>query len=129
MNKNDLLMKFAYLKEQGEIIAKNVELLEEKLAETLIAKNTVEELKKVGKGELLMPIGGGCFIETELKKLDNITINIGGGVSKEASVEESLSKLDENAENVRKMLTQTRENLSKIQNDLAVIDKELRKQK
>ena len=109
MNKNDLLAKFAYLKEQGEIIVKNIAILEERLTETLIAKNTLEELKKVGKGELLVPIGGG--------------------VSKEASVEESLSKLDENAENIRKMLMHTRENLSKIENDLAAVDKELRKQK
>ncbi|MCD6467234.1 MAG: prefoldin subunit alpha [Methanomicrobia archaeon] len=129
MNKNDLLAKFAYLKEQGEIIVKNIAILEERLTETLIAKNTLEELKKVGKGELLVPIGGGCFIETELKNLDSVTINIGGGVSKEASVEESLSKLDENAENIRKMLMHTRENLSKIENDLAAVDKELRKQK
>jgi len=119
MNKNDLLVKFAYLKEQGEIIVKNIAILEERLTETLIAKNTLEELKKVGKGELLVPIGGGCFIETELKNLDSVTVNI----------EESLSKLDENAENIRKMLMHTRENLSKIENDLAVVDKELRKQK
>ncbi len=129
MNKNELLMKFGYLKEQGEVLVKNIAILEEKLTETLIAKNTLEELRKIGKGELLMPIGGGCFVEAELKKLEHVTINVGGGVSKEASIEESLSKFDENTESIRKMIIRTQENLVKIERDLAAINEELGKQK
>jgi len=98
------------------------------LRETLIARNTLEELKKIDKGELLVPIGGGCYIEADIKKLNKITINVGAGIAKEVSIEESISKLDENTDNIKKVISNARENLSKIEKELAAIDQELRKQ-
>jgi prefoldin alpha subunit len=128
MNKNDLLLRFSYLREQEEALTKNISLLEEKLREMIIAKHTLEELQKEGQGEILMPIGGGCFVKAELKALDRIIINIGDGVSKEASVEESLSKLDEHADNIRKTIIQVRESLKKVEENIAVLNEEIRKQ-
>jgi|GEM_PF-1687562 len=128
MEKNELLMKFAYLKEQGEILMRNIAMMEDRLKETLIARNTLEELKKIDKGELLVPIGGGCYIEADIKKLNKITINVGAGIAKEVSIDESISKLDENTDNIKKVISNARENLSKIEKELAAIDQELRKQ-
>ncbi|MEA1992841.1 MAG: prefoldin subunit alpha [Euryarchaeota archaeon] len=126
MNNNDMATKFAYLREQREVLIKNIALLEEKLKETAAAKSTLKEIDKVNEGEILMPIGGGCFVEAELKKLDTVTINIGDGVSKEASVDEALSKLDELTDNIQSTAAKMNNNLSKVEKELGDIQKEIR---
>ncbi len=127
-DREEKLTKFSYLREQREALIRHITLLEEKLEETNVAKKTLEALDNAGEGEVLMPIGGGCYVEAELKKLDKVIINIGDGVSKEASVEESLSKLDENSENINKSLSNMKENLSNVERELRSIQREFQEQ-
>lgn len=129
MNRNELILQFGHLREKEEMLTKNISSLEGRLTEILIAKHTLEELKKEeGGGDMLVPIGGGCFIEAELKPLNHVIINVGDGVSKETSVEDSVSKLDLHAENIKKTILQARESLAKVEQELAGLNEEIRNQ-
>jgi prefoldin alpha subunit len=80
-------------KSQLEGIVEQQQLVQMSLEEYGRAKATLSEFKKASEGdEVLVPVGGSCFVRA--KVADNQKVLIGTGVTVEKNVEEALQVID-----------------------------------
>jgi len=109
-----ILIEYEQYRIQAESTKKNLELIEQNLAEFKIAKESLEEIRKKDVGEILVPLGARSFIRAELSSPDNIIVNVGSGVA----VEKSISKAIEDIEHDIKELEKARQDQLKLLNFL-----------
>ncbi len=75
--------------------------IEMKLEQTVLAKNMITALQKANKGdELLIPIGAGVFITAQAGDITQVKQAVGSGVVVEKSIEESLALLEKQQKEV-----------------------------
>jgi prefoldin alpha subunit len=61
------------------------------LSELRIAKNSLEDLKKIEPGnELLVPVGGAAFVNANLGEINKVVVGIGADVSVEMSLDDAV---------------------------------------
>jgi len=122
MTKEDELQKYMtlieYYKEQLKTLDYQFSLIQTTINDQTKAKITLENINGVkNDSELLLPIGGGAFINTTLKNSSKVLYDVGEGIVIEKTVEDTIKKVD-----IRiKELQQTEENIStmvqQIQNE------------
>jgi len=97
-----------YYKQQLESIDLQVQYLQSTLADYQRAKMTVEHLHSIDEdAELLIPVGGGAFVNGSLKNRSNVLIGVGAGLVMEKPIAEAIVKLDERMKRIQ-------ENIEKI---------------
>ena len=80
------------------------------------ARLTIEQLNKLEKEtEMIIPIGGGTFINTTAKKQEKILVDIGAGIVTEKTYEEAIKKVDERIQNIEKSQARIDEMMQNIQ--------------
>jgi prefoldin alpha subunit len=80
------------------------------------ARLTIEQLNKIEKEtEMIIPIGGGTFINTIAKKQEKILVDVGAGIITEKTYEEAIKKIDERIQNIEKSQTKIDEMMQNIQ--------------
>jgi prefoldin alpha subunit len=80
------------------------------------ARLTIEQLNKLEKEtEMLIPIGGGTFINTTAKKQEKILVDVGAGIVAEKTYDEAIKKIDERIQNIEKSQARIDEMIQNIQ--------------
>jgi len=80
------------------------------------ARLTIEHLKKLDKEtEMMIPIGGGAFINTIAKKQEKILVDVGAGIVTEKTYEEAIKKIDERIQSIEKSQARLDEMIQNIQ--------------
>ncbi len=80
------------------------------------ARLTIEQLNKLEKEtEMIIPIGGGTFINTTAKKQEKILVDIGAGIVTEKTYDEAIKKVDERIKNIEKSQARIDEMMQNIQ--------------
>ena len=117
LQKNMTLIE--YYKEQLQTLEYQFSLIQTTIADQTRAKITLEKLNGVkDESELLLPIGGGAFINAKIMNSSKTLYDVGEGIVVEKSIEDAINKID-----IRiKELQQTEEKIStmaqQIQNEL-----------
>lgn len=106
------------LQQQGETITQQIEQLNTSLADITTAQEAVKGIKGAVGKETLVPIGAGCFIETELKSED-IIVGVGSDVAIKRTREETEETLKQDKEEVQKLINSLTEQLQKINEYIA----------
>ena len=106
------------LQQQGETITQQIEQLNQSLADITTAQEAVKGIKNATGKQTLVPIGAGCFIETELKSED-IIVGVGSDVAIKRSREETEKTLQTDKEEVQKLIGSLTEQLQKINEYIA----------
>lgn len=79
------------------------------------AKMTLEHLGKTNDGvDVMLPIGGGAFIDATAKKTSKVLFDIGDGIVIEKASDDVVKKMDERIKN----LQQTEEKISSMAQQL-----------
>jgi prefoldin alpha subunit len=85
-----------YYKQQLESIDVQLQYLQDALGDFQRAKMTVEQVHNADENsEILIPIGGGTFVNGSLKNTSNVLIGVGAGLVVEKTIDEAIAKLDE----------------------------------
>jgi prefoldin alpha subunit len=99
MTKEDVVRNLSlmeYYKEQLDSLNVQMQYMQAALVEYHKAKMTIERLHESGeKSEILIPIGGGTFIDGSIRDVSKVLVDIGAGVVAEKSVEDAIEKIDE----------------------------------
>ena len=117
LQKNMTLIE--YYKEQLQTLEYQFSLIQTTIADQTRAKITLEKLNGVkDESELLLPIGGGAFINAKIMNSSKTLYDVGEGIVVEKSIEDAINKIE-----IRiKELQQTEEKIStmaqQIQNEL-----------
>jgi len=91
-----------YYKEQLNAIDYQTQFMQAALADYYKAKITIEQLHKADENsEILIPVGGGTFINGSIKESSNVLVDIGAGLVAEKTIDDALKKIDERIKNLQ----------------------------
>ena len=99
MTKEDELQKYMtlieYYKEQLKTLEYQFSLIQATVADQAKAMITLEKLNGVkNDSELLLPIGGGAFINATLKNSSKILYDVGEGIVIEKTIEDTIKNIE-----------------------------------
>jgi prefoldin alpha subunit len=104
-----------YYKEQLRLLELQFSYLQSAIADQTKAKLTLEKLSKVKKdADVLLPIGGGAFIDATAKNPSKVLFEVGGGVVLEKTADEAAEKIGKRITD----LQQTEEKISSMAQQL-----------
>ena len=115
MTKEEELQKYMALieqyKEQLNSLDAQFSYLQNAIMDQTKAKMTLEHLRNANKGvDVLLPIGGGAFINANAKKTSKVLFDVGDGIVIEKTSDDVIEKMDNRISN----LQQTEEKISNI---------------
>ena len=119
MTKEEELQKYMMLieqyKEQLGSLDMQFSYLQNAIMDQTKAKMTLEHLGKTNDGvDVMLPIGGGAFIDATAKKTSKVLFDIGDGIVIEKASDDVVKKMDERIKN----LQQTEEKISSMAQQL-----------
>jgi len=122
------LTMIEYYKEQLSSIDMQAQYLQAALTDFYKAKLTVEQLDKTDDGsEILIPLGGGTFINGSVKDPSKVLVDIGAGLVTEKTVDGAIKKIDDRIkelqENQERLMTMGQ----KLQNEATELSQRTQK--
>jgi prefoldin alpha subunit len=99
----------------AETLQSRLAVLQNSIAELTIAGASVSALQKAEEGDpILVPTGGGTYVNANLGNLSKIIVGIGANVSVEMRLDEAEEDITSRLEEVQKMGQSVQEQLEKI---------------
>ena len=105
----------------AETLQQRLGVLRNAAADLGVAKNSIETLKEVEEGDpILVPTGGGTFVNARLGDLTNIPVNIGADVSIEMGLDEADQDISNRLDEVEKASQSVQEQLQQILSQMEI---------
>lgn len=99
----------------AETMQQRLAVLQNASADLGVAKRSIESLKEVKTGDpILVPTGGGTFVNAQLGDLGMILVNVGADVSIEMELDEADQDISSRLEEVEKASISVQEQLQQI---------------
>ena len=115
-NSQDLLYQFNYLRQQREMFANQLDLINSSLGNLLNTKITVNNLKNVKEGEeILFPIGGMINVKATINNPEKVLLYVSQDVVIEKNLENTIEFLD-------KLINQHNEQIKYMRTQLQNLD-------
>lgn len=123
MSKEDELQKnmtlIEYYKEQLKTLEYQFSLIQTTIADQTRAKMTLEKLNDVkDDSELLLPIGGGTFINAKINNSSKVLYDIGDGIVIEKTINDAINKVDIRIKELQKTEEKISNMAQQIQNEV-----------
>ena len=128
MTKEDELARYAYIiedyKDQLASLETQFSFIQSAILENTKAKMTIEQMDKLNDdNEILLPIGGGAYINASTKKTSKLLLDVGAGIVIEKNTNDVIENIDKQIEN----LQQTQQKISSMVQQLQVKSDEVSK--
>jgi prefoldin alpha subunit len=132
MTKDEELTNYMYQIEQYKEQLNQLDMQSQYLQAALMdynkAKLTLDQLKKTDKEvEMLMPIGGGTFIDASAKQSSKVLVDIGSGLVAEKTYDDAIGKIDERVKNLEKTQEKLATMIEQIQTEAADVSAKAQK--
>lgn len=101
-------------KSQAEMLQKQVEALQQSMAELDVLEKTIDDLQNKDSVESLVPVGGGAFMKAEIKDTSNIIMSIGAGIAVKQTAEEAKVTVESQKDELKDSLDKTLQSLQQV---------------
>ncbi len=119
----NLSIQHRELNQRAEAVQQQLNMVRMSLDDCVRAISTLDELSSLdGEKSTMIPIGSGSFVHADLKKLDQIVVNIGAGVSVEKPIDGAREVLNKRKEEFSRVLEGLNESLMKIRQHIQSIE-------
>jgi len=110
-----LVYELQLMEGSAETLQQRLAMLQSASADLNLAKQSIEALKEVEEGDpILVPTGGGTFVNANLGNLSKILVSIGADVSIEMGLEEAEEDVSGRLEEVEKAGESVQQQLQQI---------------
>ena len=117
-----------YYKEQLNALDVQLQYMQAGLADYYKAKMTIEQIHKADKNsEILIPLGGGTFINGSIEDVSKVLVDIGTGLVTEKTVDDALKKIDERIKNLQEKQEKLLSTAQKLQAESAELSQKTQK--
>lgn len=123
------LMKFRYLKEQRDMLQRQLEIINASLGNVMNTKSTLENLKEgVNQDdEILVPIGGLVNVEASIKNTEKVLLAVTQDVIIEKDLDGAIEFLDKLIEQHNQQIQFLKTQLQNIDVNLQEISQNIQK--
>ena len=110
-----LSMQLRYFEQTAEALQQRLSMLTAALTDLTYANMTLEGLEKEKENsEMMVPIGGGSYINVKLASAEKVVVGMGAGVSIEKTLPEARSIVKERIEELQKTQLSAQQQLNQI---------------
>jgi len=113
-------------KEQLEALEGQSAYLQAMVNDYLKAKITIENLEKLKKGEILLPIGGGIYVPAVCEKVEKVLVAEGADVVIEKDLKSAIESIDKRIRDLQETISRIGETYQKIQDRIEELTRKLR---
>ena len=102
---------------EGSVDALNqrLQFLTASISELRLAQNSLRDLKGIESGNpILVPVGGGVFMDAQLGDLSKVVVGIGAGVSVERDYEKAVEEIGERLQEIEQAQGAVQQQLGQI---------------
>ena len=116
-----LVVELRLMQGSAEILQQRLELLRTAMADLRVAESSLKALKDIEDGTpILVPMGGGTFVDANLGDLSRVIVGIGAGVSLEMDLEGALEDVSNRLAEVEKAGQSVQQQLEQILGQMQV---------
>lgn len=120
MNEEELRQALSVLdsyKVQLDALSQQLQLLQMSLDEAVRARDTMKAFSEASVGdEILVPVGASSFVFAQVGDEEKAIVGIGNKLSEERSMEEAVSYLDSNIQEITEALKKASEAGAELEN-------------
>ena len=110
-----ILLEIRMMEGTVNTLQQRLQIVIASLSELRIAKNSLEDLKKIKPGnKLLVPVGGAAFVNAELGEIDKVVVGIGADVSVEMSFDDAVVDITDRLNDMDKAQKSIEQQLGQI---------------
>lgn len=126
MTKEEELSQYMYQIEQYKEQLNQLDIQSQYLQSAMLdyskAKITLEQLDKLDKEvDMLVPIGGGTFLDSKVNNSSKVLIDIGMGYVTEKTNQDAIKKIDKRIKELEKTQDRLNEIIEQVQNEVATV--------
>jgi prefoldin alpha subunit len=117
-----------YYKEQLNSVDIQTQYMQAALTDYHKARLTIEQLHNADENsDILIPVGGGAFINGSIKNVSNVLVDIGAGLVAEKTIDDALKKIDERIKSLQENQERLLSMAQKLQEDGTELSKKTQK--
>lgn len=110
-----IVVELRLMQGTAETLQQRLQLLTTALADLRLAEGSMKDLKDVEAGTpILVPVGGGTFVNAQLGDIGRVIMGIGADVSVEMRLEDALENVSGRVEEVERAQLSVQQQLSQI---------------
>lgn len=110
-----LIAELRLMQGSAEILQRRLDLLRSAAAELRVAESALRTLRGVEEGTpILIPLGGGTYIDAKLGALEQVIVGIGSDVSVEMEPEKALEDLSNRLEEMERVAKAVEQQLEQL---------------
>ncbi|MDI3483370.1 MAG: prefoldin alpha subunit [Candidatus Methanomethylophilaceae archaeon] len=131
MNDEELRQILAMLdvyRSQMEALSNQIQILQISLEEVESARMTLKAINEAEEGdEILVPVGASSFVKARISNAETAIVGVGNKISVERKIEDALTLLADNVEEIKEALKQASGTLMEIENRARQLSAEVQK--
>jgi prefoldin alpha subunit len=98
-----------------QLLQERMQILSAALADLRLAQQSLSDLKNVSvQTPILIPVGGGTFVNAELGEMKKVIVGVGADVSVEMELDKAISDVSSRLEEVEKAQAAVEQQLTQI---------------
>ncbi len=122
-----IILEINYWQQRAQALENTIESLANLLND---ARVTIEELNAIKSGEaeeILLPLGNRVLVKAEIKDVSKVLLNLGLGVHRELTIDETINKLNEYSKELENEIKRLQSMLDQINMRIAALQDALQK--
>lgn len=124
----ELYMQLQMIEENAKQIYKQLQVAESQLMELAMTSQSLNEFRQMKeKTEIFAPLNSGIFAKAELKKEDELLVNVGANVAVKKDVNSTKKLVERQLEQLKEIRERMASDLKKLTTHGSRIEKELQK--
>ena len=123
-----LYIEFQLLNQQIQQLEKQNEALNNNLMELVMTSQSLDDFRQIKeKTEIFVPLNSGIFAKAELKKADELIVNVGANVAVKKDISSTKKLVERQLEQLRDIRERMASDLKKLTMQGGMIEEELQK--
>jgi len=116
-----LSVELRFLEQTAEAIQSRINMVNAVITDLTYANTALEGIEtEKENSELLVPIGGGSYINAKLENPDKVIVNMGAGVSIEKTLQEAKVIIKKRLENLEKTRTSLQQQFAQVLENISI---------
>ncbi len=110
-----LVTEMRMMEGSADVLNQRLQLLASSISELRLAQRSLRDLKDIESGNpLLVPVGGGVFMDAWLGDISKVVVGVGADVSVEMDYEKAIEDIGERLQEMEKAQDAVQQQLSQI---------------
>ena len=110
-----LVTEMRMMEGSADVLNQRLQLLASSISELRLAQRSLRDLKDIESGNpLLVPVGGGVFMDAQLGDISKVVVGVGADVSVEMDYDEAVEDIGERLQEMEKAQGAVQQQLGQI---------------